>query len=210
MISVYNLAFYCTSLEASRSRNLPITKKRIELQNRLRKCRSKTKRKILLQKYHDVKSLCLGLMYGTSIKRLEMFEKIMFSHRIPTSMIGSCDIPNMQFNFKKVEKSVDKFLQNKHKFIQRITSSKSEFEKKYYSALAKAGLVENYTEGGGWETIVIKECNREKARAILKEVSNSILKEALEKSSEGCSGYEKGSNNYEYGMDKRFINSLSL
>ena len=64
MISVYNLAFYCTSLAASRSRNLPIMKKRIELQNRIRKCRSKTKRNKLLEEYRKVKSLCLGIMYG--------------------------------------------------------------------------------------------------------------------------------------------------
>lgn len=197
MISVHDLPFYCTQLELAITNNMPIMKKRIELRGRLHKCKSKTKRKKLLQEYRNVKSLCLGLMYGRSVfpnesltsigrfaesteKQVNRLQRLGLVHRTPMS---SCDISNMQFNFENVEESVDEFLQNKHKFIQEVTSNKykSEFEKKCYSALAKAGLVENYNKGGDWETIVIKECNREKARAIIKEVGNSIIKETLSK-----------------------------
>lgn len=64
MITVYELLHYNELLNIAATNNLLIMKKRIELQNRLHKCKSKTKRKKLLKEYRRVKSLCLGLMYG--------------------------------------------------------------------------------------------------------------------------------------------------
>lgn len=66
MITVYELPHYNELLNVAATNNLLIMKKRIELQNRLHKCKSKTKRKKLLKEYRRVKSLCLGLMYSFS------------------------------------------------------------------------------------------------------------------------------------------------
>lgn len=64
MISVYDLTFYNRQLSDAQKYNFPIVKRKIELQNRLAKCKSKTKRNKLLKEYLKVKSLCLGIMYG--------------------------------------------------------------------------------------------------------------------------------------------------
>lgn len=118
MITVYELPHYNELLNVAAANNLPIMKKRIELQNRLHKCKSKTKRKKLLKEYRRVKSLCLGLMYGrrtfpnepltsigrlveTTEKQVNRLQSLGLVHRAPMSVGGRCDISNMQFKIDK-------------------------------------------------------------------------------------------------------------
>lgn len=99
MISIYNLPFYRLYLNDAQSYNLPIVKRKIELHNRLMKCKSKTKRNKLLKEYRKVKSLCLGLMYGgASVIR----DKFTSSSRViyPSNIIIQT---YSAFNLKKVE-----------------------------------------------------------------------------------------------------------
>ena len=99
MISIYNLPFYRLYLNDAQAYNLPIVKRKIELHNRLMKCKSKTKRNKLLKEYRKVKSLCLGLMYGgASVIR----DKFTSSSRViyPSNPIIQT---YSAFNLKKVE-----------------------------------------------------------------------------------------------------------
>lgn len=187
MISVYDLPNYCIQVEASKNNNLPIMKKRLELHNRLRKCKSKTKRRILLKEYRDIKSLCFGLMYGQL-------------HHAPKNIGGDCDTSNICFlpltkedlknndvrfmlnceeyeniekelnniSFSDFEKSYNTFLQNQYK--------EKDYLFKYYEALKNAGLIEKGSMQGG---IIVKPENLEKAKQILKEVTNKITIETI-------------------------------
>ena len=190
MISVYDLPNYCIQVEAFKNNNLPIMKKRIELHNRIRKCKSKTKRRKLLKEYHDIKSLCLGLMYGRLL------------HRPPQNIGGNCNESNIDIIFyplqKKDLKNNDvKFMLNciyDEKLEEKLNNiSFSDFEKsyntflqnqykekdylfRYYEALKKAGLIEKGSMQGG---IIVKPENVEKAKQILKEVTNKIAIETI-------------------------------